>query len=322
MSEQVVSMRCAFFRIKICFKVTAFIATQSVMKYKSIILVFLLFTTLVNSQTNVLTKADEYISTKQYAKAVKLLEATENKSPQIEDKLAECYAYMAMWNKAIPIYELLTKKHPKNAEYWFRYGGVLALKARNSSKLTALTLVGKMKSAFIKAAELDAKHIETRWALVDVYLSLPGVLGGSVEKSMKYANELKAISSVDGYISKGYVYEYDDEPEKAKKSYLKGLQALDNAGAITRNQLRYQIGKICGDYDVEIDEGIHQMEKFIDNYTVKDGVGKEWVYYRMARLYRHKSDKEIALDYIEKALAIRDEFNPALKERALIAKMK
>lgn len=294
------------------------------MNSKDIISLFLCLLSLTwgRSQEDLLLKADEYIVSKQYAKAVKLLEInTENSSSELKDKLGESYAYMAEWDKAIPIYEALKEKHPENAEYWFRYGGVLAMKAQSSSRFTALTLIGKIKSSFIKAAELDDKHIDARWALVDVYLTLPGILGGSVTKAKKYANQLQTISSVDGYISIGYVYEYDDEPIKAKENYLKGLRGLDEVDSITRNQLRYQIGKITGDYGIKIDEGISHMKKFMDNYSVKDGVGKEWIYYRLARLYRHKNDKKMANEWVQKAIAINNEFDLALKERERIARM-
>lgn len=292
------------------------------LKYSIQLLFCLLSLTWGAAQEDLLLKADEYIASKQYAKSVKLLETnTKNPSSELKNKLGESYAYMAEWDKAIPIYETLKEKHPENAEYWFRYGGVLAMKAQNSSRFTALTLIGKIKSSFIKAAELDDKHIDARWALVDVYLSLPGILGGSVAKAKKYSKELQTISSIDGYISIGYVYEYDDEPIKAKENYLKGLRGLNEVDSITRNQLRYQIGKICGDYGIKIDEGISHMQKFVDNYSVKDGVGKEWIYYRLARLYRHKNDKKIASKWIQKAIAMDNEFDLAIKERERIAKI-
>jgi len=292
------------------------------MKLKYNIVLFILCVTWGRAQENILTKANEYIVAKEYKKAIELIESnTGNSSSELKDKLAESYAYLGEWDKAIPIYEDLKDRHPENAEYWFRYGGVLAMKAQTSSRLTALTLIGRIKSSFIKAAELDNKHIDTRWALVDVYLTLPGILGGSISKAEQYADELKEISLIDGYISKGYVYEYDDEPSKAKDNYFKGLEALSKVDSISRNQLRYQIAKICGDYGIKIDEGIHQMNQFLDNYSVKDGVGKEWVYYRLARLHRHNNNKEIANEYIEKAIAMKDEFTPALKERERIFKM-
>lgn len=301
-----------------------FISTYIQMNTKNIILLFLclLSLTLGIAQEDLILKADEYIAAKEYAKAVELLERNiENSSSELKDKLGESYANLEEWDKAIPIYNALKEKHPENSKYWFKYGGVLALKAQSSNRFTALTLIGKIKSSFIKAAELDDKQLEARWALVDVYLTLPGILGGSVSKAKKYANELQKISSTDGYISLGYVYEYDDEPIKAKENYLKGLENLSKLDTITRNQLHYQIGKICGDYDIRIDEGISHMQKFIEDYSVKDGVGKEWVYYRLARLYRHKNDKENASKWIQKAIAINNEFDLALSEQERITSM-
>ncbi len=83
------------------------------------------------------------------------------------------------------------------------------MKAFTVSKLSALTMIGDIKGAFLKAAKLDPKHIDTRWALVEFYVQLPGILGGSIKKSLKYADQLQQLSVVDGYLAKGYIYEYD-----------------------------------------------------------------------------------------------------------------
>ena len=124
---------------------------------------------------------------------------------------------------------------------------------------------------------------------------------------------------VDGYLALGYVYEYDDEPEKARVNYLKGLEYLEGKKHIERNQLRYQIGKVCGDYGVKVDEGISHMEKFVEQYSVKDGVPIEWAYYRLARLYRQKMDKKAADEWINKALTMRGDFELAIAERDRIS---
>lgn len=290
------------------------------MKYKAAL--FLLLVPLLSlARQSTLAEIDAYMASKEYAKAEKLLLAHDDiqKNSILRDKLGETYAQQGAWDKAIPIYNKLKEDYPQNAEYWFRYGGVLAKKAQNSSRFRALTLIGRIKSSFIKAAMLDSQHVDTRWALVDLYLSLPGIVGGSVSKARKYANELTRISSVDGYLALGYVYEYDDEPVKAKENYLKGLQHLDGLKTIGRNQLRYQIGKVCGDYGVKLDEGIGHMEEFVAQYSVKDGVPIEWAYYRLARLYRQKKDKKTADEWIKKALTMRGDFELAIAERDRIS---
>jgi hypothetical protein len=82
-------------------------------------------------------------------------------------------------------------------------------------------MIDEVENAFLTAAKLDPKHVESRWALVMLYIELPGIVGGSEKKANKYADELMQISKVDGYLSKGYIDEYFERYIQAEKNYLK-----------------------------------------------------------------------------------------------------
>lgn len=271
-------------------------------------------------QQEVLVKVDHYLMLKKYEEAEMALVGAANVqyAPGLMDKLGEVYGLQGKWDEAIGIYEELTDSYPQNPEYQFRYGGVLARKAQNSSKLRALMLLGRIKEGFMKAVELNPNHIEARWALVDLYVSIPGIVGGSTSKAYKYAREIKAISPFEGYLALGYVCEYDDEPQKAEQHYKKALSFLAELEGVPRNQLNYQIGKVCGDYGIYLEKGLQHMESYINNFTVRDGVPLYWAYYRMAKLYRHQGIVAQAKVWIDKALGDRPEFKPALEERDII----
>ena len=57
------------------------------------------------------------------------------------------------------------------------------MKAKEGSKFAALGMLDDVENAFLTAAKLDSKHIESRWALVEFYLQIPGILGGSEKKA-------------------------------------------------------------------------------------------------------------------------------------------
>ncbi|MFD0860808.1 tetratricopeptide repeat protein [Sungkyunkwania multivorans] len=262
------------------------------------------------------------------------------------EKLGDIAGHRKQWDEAIKYYKQLVDEVPQNANYHYKYGGALGMKALTSSKLKALGLVGDIKKSFLSAASLDANHIDARWALVELYMQLPGIIGGSKKKSLKYADELENLSKVDGYLAKGYIYEYDKEPELAEKYYklavaegksvncytklselytnitkepIKAIETIEEAQKLhQRNTLHYQIGKVCAIYNIELDKGERCLQTFIENHTVKDGVPIEWAYYRLAQIYRYKGDKDNASDWIEKALAKRSNFKQALEEKALI----
>jgi tetratricopeptide (TPR) repeat protein len=262
--------------------------------------------------------------------------------------LGDSFGFQKKWDEAIETYRVLVEKEDSNANYHYKYGGALGMKALESNKLKAFLLVDDLKRAFLRAAELDPEHIETRWALVELYMQLPGIVGGSKKKSLFYAHELEELSLVDGYLAKGYIYEYDDEPEKAEKYYR---MAIETGGSITcyqklsafyenekqpekaietieeasdrhqRNALHYQIGKVSAEYNVQLEKGEKCLNNFIKNHSVRDGIPVEWAYYRLAQIYKHKRDKSRALEFINRSLYYNPEFKVAETERELILKM-
>ena len=207
--------------------------------------------------------------------------AVNPKHKKAREYLGDIAAYAKDWNLALKYYEPLVEAHDANANYHFKYGGVLAYKAQASNKLKALTLVSDIKKHLHKAADLDKTHIEARWALVEIYISLPGIVGGSEEKAKNYANELLDLSKVDGHLALGYVAEYNNRPTDAEYHYKKAIaiggsehtysklsglyeknnqpeKAISNyevaSEKLQRNHLNYLIGKVSAQYNISTDK--------------------------------------------------------------------
>ena len=255
-------------------------------------------------------KAKAYIAEKAFVKAQQ--EMTAFLSENSDDKeaielLGDAYGHQEKWDQAIEQYEKLKDKEPNNADYQYKYGGALGMKALSISKLKALGIIGDVKRAFLKAAELDPSHIDARWALVELYVSLPGIVGGSNAKALKYANELQKLSKVDGYLAKGYVYEYDDKPKLAETYFKKASKIskdfkCDASKGYQRNALFYQMGKLSANYNLELERGEKCLNLYIKNHSAKDGVPKAWAYYRLAQIFKHSNNKTQALKWINKAI--------------------
>ncbi|MFL1011795.1 tetratricopeptide repeat protein [Flavisericum labens] len=180
----------------------------------------LLFPILVFGQTS-FEQAEILFEKKQFSGAEKLLVGFIASNPNdltAIELLGDTYSKQKKWDAATKQYNKLVEANNQNANYHYKFGGALGMKALEN-KLKSVTYIGDIKSSFLKAAELDPSHIGTRWALVELYMELPGIFGGSKNKALKFANELEALSKVDGYLAKGFIYEYDDEPELAEKFY-------------------------------------------------------------------------------------------------------
>lgn len=135
--------------------------------------------------------------------------------------LGDIAGHQKKWDEAIKQYKVLKTQFSKTANYWYKYGGALGMKAKSVNKFKALGMIDEVEKSFLTAAKLDTKHIESRWALVMLYIELPGIVGGSETKAKKYAEELQELSKVDGYLAKGYIDEYFSRYTKAEANYMK-----------------------------------------------------------------------------------------------------
>ncbi len=304
----------------------------------------------LNGQTS-FQQAEEYFKKEKFTLAKPIFEeylVRHPKDKKAQEYLGDIAAYGQEWDEAILYYKNLLEEEGGNANYHFKYGGALGMKAMSVSRIRALAYIGDIKRELELAAQLDAYHIEARWALIEFYIQLPGIFGGSEKRAIEYANELASLSEVDGYLAKGYIAEYSKRPKDAELYYKKAIEtggsphtyekltslyektdqphkALETASKSLkkhrRNQLNYQIGKIAAQYNLEPEYGIECLGKYLANYSIKDGVPKAWAYYRLAQINKNLGKKDVALTWINKALVNNDGFKEAQKEKTLILAM-
>ncbi|MFY7740897.1 MAG: tetratricopeptide repeat protein [Flavobacterium sp.] len=169
-------------------------------------------------------KAEKLYKQEKYDQAKTLFESHLKSNPnhyKTVEYLGDIAGHQKKWDEAIKQYKVLKTQFSKTANYWYKYGGALGMKAKSVNKFKALGMIDDIENAFLTAAKLDVKHIDSRWALVMLYIELPGIVGGSETKAVKYSNELMELSKVDGYLSKGYIDEYFNRYKKAEANYIK-----------------------------------------------------------------------------------------------------
>lgn len=171
--------------------------------------------------------AEKFFRQEKYQLARPIFESYLKESPnnlKTLEYLGDIEGYSKSWDKTIFYYKKLKKLKPTEANYYYKYGGALGMKAKESNKFKALGMIGEVKSSFEKAIQLNPKHLEARWALIELYLQLPAIIGGSEAKATRYANELAKLSPVDGYLSKGHIAEYFEKYPEAVKQYKMAIE--------------------------------------------------------------------------------------------------
>jgi tetratricopeptide (TPR) repeat protein len=200
-----------------------------------------------NSQTDY-DKAEKLFLSKNYEQSKVLFENYLNNNPnnlKTLEYLGDIEGQFKSWDKAIYYYKKLKLIKPTEANYYYKYGGVLGMKAKSSNKFKALGMISEVKLSFEKAISLNPKHIEARVALVELYLQLPGIVGGSEKKALLYANEIAQISAVDGYLSKGHIAEYFGRYKEAEVQYKKAIEIgkFKNSYQILANLYKNKMGQ-------------------------------------------------------------------------------
>jgi len=201
----------------------------------------------VISQTD-FDKAEKLYSSKNFEQSKVLFQNYLKENPnniKTIEYLGDIAGQNKSWDNAIYYYNKLKQLKPTEANYHYKYGGVMGMKAKESNKFKALGMITEIKSSFEKAISLNPKHIEARAALVEFYLQLPGIVGGSEKKALLYANEIAQISAVDGYLSKGHIAEYFGRFKEAEIQYKKAIEISKskNAYRILANLYKNKMGQ-------------------------------------------------------------------------------
>lgn len=310
-------------------------------------IIFLVLPLFLEAQNSFL-QGEEYFRKENYAEAKSFFQKYLKKNPsdkKTKEYLGDIAAHEKDWDTAIAFYRALAEEASDNANYHFKFGGAMGMKALSVNKLMALTMVGDIKRELERAAKLDENHIEVRWALIEFYVQLPVMLGGSEKKARNFARELQNISEVDGFLALGYISEYFNRLTDAERYYIKAVKiggsahtykkliqlyekaqqptqametALQSWNKHRQNQLNYQIGKISALYNIDAERGINCLGHYLANFSDADEVPKSLAYLRLAQIYKNLLKKEIALSWIDKALAEDSNFREAQKEKRLI----
>ena len=220
----------------------------------------------MSAQSN-FEKAEKLFQEEKYEQARTIFESLYISNPtdlKTIEYLGDIAGQSKNWDKALVYYRKLKDFKPSHANYHYKYGGALGMKAKDSNKFKALGMIDEVKASFEKALSLNPKHIEARWALIELYIQLPGIVGGSESKAIKYSNELLQISTVDGYLSRGHIDEYFKRYEAAEKQYKKAV-------ALTGSKASYY--KLANLYKNKMREP-EKAKSIMDSYNDKKIQGR------------------------------------------------
>ncbi len=102
---------------------------------------------------------------------------------------------------ALPLAEKAVALDGSNAAYHYQLAAVCGEKADVASFFQKAGWAKRFKAEADKAAALDPKNVDTRFALIEFYLQAPRLMGGDKSKAREMADQIAKADAGEGYVA-------------------------------------------------------------------------------------------------------------------------
>jgi len=153
--------------------------------------------------------------------------------------------------------EILKKAVELNAtesDYQLWLGRAYVKNALESNIIRKTLYARKIKKCFIAAVELDSLNTIARHDLIQFYVLVPRIAGGSDSKALEHAEILKKQNTWEGFKAFGTIYSLQKDFTKAEEEYLAAL-------AHYPREMQFY------NYLASVYEKVQEYDKIIELYT-------------------------------------------------------
>ena len=139
--------------------------------------------------------------------------------------LSQVKAAFGDLDAAVPLAEKAVALDSNNADYHAQLGVVCGETAEKASLFAKAGWAHRFKEETDKAAALDPKNLDARFALMEYYLQAPRLMGGSRQKAGAMAEEIGHINPARGYLAQARLAQQDKDATREEAAFLKALEA-------------------------------------------------------------------------------------------------
>lgn len=176
------------------------------------------------SPSTILDRAEELYQRTQYREALRLLEATPEKTAAAYELIGKSYYMVEDFKKASEAFEKAVAADPRNARAWDWLGKAYGKRAETSSFLTAPSYASKARKYFERAVELDPQNVDANDDLFEYHLEAPGFLGGGIEKATQCSERVRELDPAKYQSMKARLAEKQKEFSQAEQFWRQAVQ--------------------------------------------------------------------------------------------------
>ena len=253
--------------------------------------------------------AIEFYEQGQLNKAQAILEDLLNE----DKKNPEIYYYLGCiaqskdeYDQAIDYLDKAVKLDGTQAKYYVMLGEALGLKSKNVNMIKAAMTLGKVKSAFQKALELDPENLSAREGLFMIYLFAPPMAGGDAQQAERLLSEIQTMNPARGFIAQGMMLMKEKKLPEVENAFARAAETGKDDADIQMRVARFFLER------KDFKKALSCIDRFIE-LKPEDPAG----YLTKGEILSKMNDDEQALQYFEKAIEKDEQNLRARYQRAL-----
>jgi tetratricopeptide (TPR) repeat protein len=207
-------------------------------------------------------------------------------------------------------------------------GRVYALQAVNASVFRQPFIARNVRRSFERAVKLDPDNVDARYDLLQFFIFAPGIVGGSTDKALEQAAEIKKRDAVRGHGAYGFIYGRQDEFEKAEREFTTAIeidpaqpepymwlafmyaraekygQAMSELQTVIERRPDYMppyyhYGRVAALSGEQLEQGKQYLEKYMEYSPAWNEPTIASAHYRLGNIYEKADDPERAREQYE-----------------------
>lgn len=196
--------------------------------------------------------------------------------------LANIYLQDRRYTESLSFYDELCERNPNRFTYQFGRGASAGFLLSGTPSLRSLRYVLQLRSSFETAVRLQPNSVVTRRALLNIYLGLPRLLGGSQTKAGQQLKAIQSINPLEGALA-GAIYAMNKNDQSA---FVQQAQMAynDSKHQFAVNDSRYELAMISSYFFKDSERAIQLLNDFLDNANPGDQYPPVFARYRLAEL--------------------------------------
>jgi len=217
--------------------------------------------------------------------------------------LANIYLQDRRYNDALSYYDILCERNPNRFAYQFGRGASAGFLLSGRPSFRSLRYVVQLRSSFEAAVRLQPNSLVARRALLNIYLGLPRLLGGSQTKAEQEVKAIQSINPLEGALAAA-IYAMNDNDQSA---FVQQVQIAygDSKHQFEVNDSRYEFAMIASLFFGDSKHAINLLKDFLANANSGDQYPPVFARYRLAEL---TTDNPSLLSSIKEEVAELDTF--------------